>query len=79
MRSWVKINIEIIGLAVRQIVAGVLGSVLLLAVIIMLSVYRVWKEEQEIIGLLWKIDPRALTVGNPPLSDSKVSLRGRTE
>ena len=56
----------------RQIVAGVLGSVLLLAGVVMLWVYRGWREEQEIMGLLWKIDPMTLVIGPPTISDSKV-------
>ncbi|KAF0304218.1 Receptor-type guanylate cyclase Gyc76C [Amphibalanus amphitrite] len=58
----------------RQTVATVLGSVLLAAILVMLYVYRMWKEEQEILGLLWKIAPEALDTGPPPLSDSKQSI-----
>jgi len=38
----------------------VLGSLLVLALILTLSVYRKWKIEQEIEGLLWKINPECL-------------------
>ncbi|XP_049824227.1 receptor-type guanylate cyclase Gyc76C-like isoform X2 [Aethina tumida] len=38
------------------IAAGVLGIVLFCAGVITMSIYRKWKIEQEIEGLLWKID-----------------------
>lgn len=41
-----------------QIAAGVLGCIFLAAVITTLFVYRKWKVEQEIAGLVWKIDPK---------------------
>lgn len=41
-----------------QIAAGVLGSIFIAAVIITLFVYRKWKVEQEIAGLVWKIEPK---------------------
>lgn len=42
----------------RSIVAaGVLAVLLFCAAVITMSIYRRWKIEQEIEGLLWKIDP----------------------
>lgn len=45
-----------------EIVAGILGGFLVLTLILTLSVYRKWKIEQEIEGLLWKINPDCLQV-----------------
>ncbi|XP_063226252.1 receptor-type guanylate cyclase Gyc76C-like isoform X2 [Bacillus rossius redtenbacheri] len=42
------------------VAAAVLSGVLLIASLTTLSVYRKWKVEQEIAGLLWKIDPQDL-------------------
>jgi len=42
------------------IAAGTLAVVLFCAGVITLSIYRKWKIEQEIEGLLWKIDPQDL-------------------
>jgi hypothetical protein len=42
------------------IAAGTLAVVLFCAAVITLSIYRKWKIEQEIEGLLWKIDPQDL-------------------
>ncbi|XP_065155987.1 receptor-type guanylate cyclase Gyc76C-like isoform X3 [Atheta coriaria] len=43
------------------IVAGTLAIVLFCACVITMSIYRKWKIEQEIEGLLWKIDKSDLT------------------
>ena len=48
------------GKGVTEIAAGVLGGLLAIALILTLSVYRKWKIEQEIEGLLWKINPECL-------------------
>ena len=40
-----------------------LGTLLLLFVVT-LSIYRKWRAEQEIEGLLWKLDPEELEVTN---------------
>lgn len=40
--------------------AGVLALVLFCSIVIILSIYRKWKIEQEIEGLLWKIEPHEL-------------------
>jgi len=45
-----------------EIVAGVLGGVFLFALIFMLYINRRWKVEQEIEGLMWKINPDCLQV-----------------
>ena len=42
------------------IAAGILGGLLMILLILMLSFYRKWKIEQEIEGLLWKINPQSL-------------------
>nr|XP_018907598.1 PREDICTED: receptor-type guanylate cyclase Gyc76C-like isoform X1 [Bemisia tabaci] len=63
------------------IVAGTLGVLLFCAMVITLSIYRKWKIEQEIEGLLWKIDPSDLTgyYGNDIVSSpSKLSLVSAT-
>lgn len=39
------------------IAAGVLALILFCAGVVTMSIYRKWKIEQEIEGLLWKIDP----------------------
>ncbi|XP_029038597.1 receptor-type guanylate cyclase Gyc76C-like [Osmia bicornis bicornis] len=63
----------------RSIVAaGVLAVLLFCAAVITMSIYRRWKIEQEIEGLLWKIDPSEIH-GYPHLdnmmsSPSKLSL-----
>ncbi|KAF7418477.1 hypothetical protein HZH68_001130 [Vespula germanica] len=63
----------------RSIVAaGVLAVLLFCAAVITMSIYRRWKIEQEIEGLLWKIDPGEIH-GYPHLdnmmsSPSKLSL-----
>ncbi|OWR49210.1 putative guanylate cyclase [Danaus plexippus plexippus] len=40
------------------VVAGTLGVTLFCALVVTISIYRKWKIEQEIEGLLWKIDPQ---------------------
>lgn len=63
----------------RSIVAaGVLAVLLFCAAVITMSIYRRWKIEQEIEGLLWKIDPNEIH-GYPHLdnmmsSPSKVRI-----
>ncbi|XP_059156487.1 receptor-type guanylate cyclase Gyc76C-like [Physella acuta] len=44
----------------REIVGGVLGGVALVLILVLLLVYRNWRYEQEIAGLLWKIDASAI-------------------
>jgi len=39
------------------VAAGVLAVLLFCSLVIVMSIYRKWKIEQEIEGLLWKIDP----------------------
>ncbi|XP_046680074.1 receptor-type guanylate cyclase Gyc76C-like isoform X1 [Homalodisca vitripennis] len=63
------------------IVAGVLGLVLFCSSVLTLSIYRKWKIEQEIEGLLWKVDPAELLGynGNEIIpSPSKTSLVSAT-
>lgn len=60
------------------IVAAALAILLFCATVITMSIYRRWKIEQEIEGLLWKIDPNEIH-GYPHLdnmmsSPSKLSL-----
>jgi len=64
---------------VRSIaVAIVLGILLFCVVVIIASIYRRWKIEQEIEGLLWKINPNDITgyprPDNIMSSPSKVSV-----
>lgn len=42
------------------IVAGTLAVTLFCALVVTISIYRKWKIEQEIEGLLWKIDPHEI-------------------
>lgn len=42
------------------LVASVLGLILMCALLVTLSIYRKWKIELEIEGLLWKIEPSDL-------------------
>lgn len=43
-----------------MILSGILGLILFCAVVITMSIYRKWKIELEIEGLLWKIDPHEI-------------------
>lgn len=62
----------------REIMAGVLGVLLVLVSVFATVVYRNWKYEQEIAGLLWMIDRRELeplnTLAGPKHGLSKLSL-----
>lgn len=42
------------------VVAGTLAVTLFCALVVTISIYRKWKIEQEIEGLLWKIDPNEI-------------------
>ncbi|XP_047021545.1 receptor-type guanylate cyclase Gyc76C-like [Helicoverpa zea] len=42
------------------VVAGTLAVTLFCALVVTISIYRKWKIEQEIEGLLWKIDPQEI-------------------
>ncbi len=44
-----------------QIAAGVLGVVIVVAWLATLLFYRKWKVDQEIDGLVWKINPDEIT------------------
>ncbi|KAK3781513.1 hypothetical protein RRG08_054852 [Elysia crispata] len=44
----------------KEIVGGVFGGILLIAIVTGLLIYRNWRYEQEIAGLLWKIDASAI-------------------
>ena len=48
-----------------QIAAGVLGFIFIGAAIVTLFVYRKWKVEQEIAGLVWKIDSKDIVTHLP--------------
>ncbi|XP_070379941.1 receptor-type guanylate cyclase Gyc76C-like [Dermacentor albipictus] len=62
----------------REIMASVLGVLLILVSVFATVVYRNWKYEQEIAGLLWMIDKRELepltTLTGPKHGISKLSL-----
>ncbi|XP_071105845.1 receptor-type guanylate cyclase Gyc76C-like [Haliotis cracherodii] len=47
-----------------EIVFGVLGGMMFVVIIILLVIYRNWRYEQEIAGLLWKIDINDLKTGH---------------
>lgn len=48
------------GHVLSMIVAGVLGLILFCSIVITISIYRKWKIELEIEGLLWKIEPHEI-------------------
>lgn len=48
------------GHVVSMVVAGVLGLILFCSIVITTSIYRKWKIELEIEGLLWKIEPQEI-------------------
>ncbi|CAG5012725.1 unnamed protein product [Parnassius apollo] len=59
------------------VVAGTLAVTLFCALVVTISIYRKWKIEQEIEGLLWKIDPHEIAgyLGSGLVwSPSKLSL-----
>jgi guanylate cyclase len=60
----------------REIFAGVLGGLFVTISIIAAVTYRNWKYEQEIAGLLWKINLRDIQFyeGSLPMSVSKISI-----
>ncbi|KAL1132356.1 hypothetical protein AAG570_010312 [Ranatra chinensis] len=61
------------------VVVITLGLVLFCTSVMVLSIYRKWKIEQEIEGLLWKIDRLELTGNNDIISSpSKLSLVSAT-
>lgn len=60
-----------------KIASGILGILLFCAIVVTASIYRKWKIEQEIEGLLWKIDAQEIHnyFGNDIISSpSKLSL-----
>ena len=60
----------------KQIIAGILIGMFVTVTIIASVTYRNWKYEQEIAGLLWKINLNDLQFysGSLPMSSSKMSL-----
>ncbi|ODM95682.1 Guanylate cyclase 32E [Orchesella cincta] len=58
------------------ITAGILGFILFVVISAAASLYRKWKIEQEIEGLLWKIDENEISVQQPfgETSQSRMSL-----
>lgn len=63
------------------VAAGTLGVLLFCAAVVTVSIYRKWKIEQEIEGLLWKIEPHELHGYLPTdvmASPSKLSLVSAT-
>uniref|UniRef100_T1ISY6 Guanylate cyclase n=1 Tax=Strigamia maritima TaxID=126957 RepID=T1ISY6_STRMM len=65
----------------RKLVAVVLGSFLVIITIIAIILYKNWKYEQEIAGLLWKIDIKDLIFKSKPgvvTTTSKLSLVSQT-
>ena len=63
-----------------QIAAGILGFIFVSAVVVTLFVYRKWKVEQEIAGLVWKIDPLHIIVhqGGDGFDKSTSKVRPRS-
>ncbi|KAJ1522077.1 hypothetical protein ONE63_002388 [Megalurothrips usitatus] len=62
------------------VAAGTLAVLLFCAIVVTVSIYRKWKIEQEIEGLLWKVDPNDIRgYGNDMVSSpSKLSLVSAT-
>ena len=61
----------------KEVIAGVLMGLLVTVTIITAVTYRNWKYEQEIAGLLWKIDLNDLILNEPgsnPIGISLVSI-----
>uniref|UniRef100_T1KEQ4 Guanylate cyclase n=2 Tax=Tetranychus urticae TaxID=32264 RepID=T1KEQ4_TETUR len=61
----------------REIIAGILAGLFITTFLITAVTYRNWKYEQEIAGLLWKIQLRELNLyynESSPLSTSRASL-----
>lgn len=48
------------GHLLSMLVAGILGLILFCSIVITISIYRKWKIELEIEGLLWKIEPHEI-------------------
>jgi guanylate cyclase, other len=48
------------GHQLAMIIASILGLVLFCSIVITISIYRKWKVELEIEGLLWKIEPHEI-------------------
>lgn len=48
------------GHVTSMIIAVILGLVLFCSIVITISIYRKWKIELEIEGLLWKIEPQEI-------------------
>ncbi|RUS90116.1 hypothetical protein EGW08_002158 [Elysia chlorotica] len=44
----------------KEIIGGIFGGIVLIAAVTSLLIYRNWRYEQEIAGLLWKIDASAI-------------------
>ncbi|CAG2169153.1 unnamed protein product, partial [Oppiella nova] len=64
----------------REVIAGVLMGILVTVAIITAVTYRNWKYEQEIAGLLWKINLNELMIdsGAHPLGASQMSIASQT-
>lgn len=45
---------------ISMIIAGTLGLILFCSIVVTISIYRKWKTELEIEGLLWKIEPQEI-------------------
>ncbi|XP_074647347.1 guanylate cyclase 32E-like [Tubulanus polymorphus] len=61
-----------IGPPIVEIVCGVLGGIIFTSGLIVLIIYRNWRNEQEIAGLLWKINVSDLQ----PLENTSRAFRG---
>ncbi|CAG2104529.1 unnamed protein product [Medioppia subpectinata] len=64
----------------KEVIAGVLLGILVTVCIITAVTYRNWKYEQEIAGLLWKINLNELMIdtGAHPLGASQMSIASQT-
>ncbi|XP_041363434.1 receptor-type guanylate cyclase Gyc76C-like [Gigantopelta aegis] len=61
---------------ILEISSGVVGGIIFVVIVILLTIYRNWRYEQEIAGLLWKIDISHLKTGHNILGESEKAKRG---
>nr|CFW94229.1 Eka-Guanyl cyclase protein [Euperipatoides kanangrensis] len=57
-----------------EIVGGTLGGLLAVAITVAFIAYRNWRFEQEIAGLLWKVDIKDIGFGSRAMTNSRLSL-----
>lgn len=60
-----------------EILGGVIGGIALVACIVVLVIYRNWRYEQEIAGLLWRINREDLKTSDSTVNDRRESFGSR--